>query len=466
MHVPSPLPGRSFRGLATAILLWTSLSPPALARVIDPLLGTLVAPGHAGLGFTVRMERSPYRDVDARYDLMPLYLYENEHVYLHSYRAGLKLPPAAGWQWEIFLAARLEGFPADGRPAFLQGMDAREPGVDAGLAIQHAVGDGTFTGELRHDAARASHGSELRLGYWREVGLAGWTVLPHALVSLRDSALNDYYFGVRPHEARPGRPEYHAGAGLHLTLGMHASHPLTEHWRVIAGIGMTRLSGAARRSPIIGNDSLLFAHLGLSYDFEPDRRPWQERAPLRLRWLQGRSTDCNMLPILTLHCTSIETPDRTRIMAVEFGRPFVERFLGWPLDFVGYLGMIHHDERGLQPDGWQFTAYMKAYFHGFPWRDRVRTRVGFGAGISWANRVPYVEARDQAARDRTTSKLLNYLDASVDVNLGDLFGSRRLAETVIGLGVSHRSGIFGTSQLLGNVNGGSNYLYMFVETGF
>jgi hypothetical protein len=29
---------------------------------------------------------------------------------------------------------------------------------------------------------------------------------------------------------------------------------------------------------------------------------------------------------------------------------------------------------------------------------------------------------------------------------------------------SHRSGIFGTSQLLGNVNGGSNYIYCYIES--
>jgi outer membrane protein len=32
--------------------------------------------------------------------------------------------------------------------------------------------------------------------------------------------------------------------------------------------------------------------------------------------------------------------------------------------------------------------------------------------------------------------------------------------------VSHRSGVFGASRLFNSVNGGSNYLYLFVETGF
>jgi len=93
----------------------------------------------------------------------------------------------------------------------------------------------------------------------------------------------------------------------------------------------------------------------------------------------------------------------------------------------------------------------------------VRTRLGFGFGLSYAFRVPYVEARDQAERGRTTSKLLVYLDPTIDISVGDLFGSRKLHDTYVGVGASHRSGIFGSSQLLGNVNGGSNYIYSYVQ---
>jgi outer membrane protein len=78
--------------------------------------------------------------------------------------------------------------------------------------------------------------------------------------------------------------------------------------------------------------------------------------------------------------------------------------------------------------------------------------------------VPLTEVRDQSRRGRATNRLLNYLDPSVDVSLGDLVGNRRLKETFIGVGLSHRSGIFGSSQILGNINGGSNYLYGYIES--
>ena len=68
------------------------------------------------------------------------------------------------------------------------------------------------------------------------------------------------------------------------------------------------------------------------------------------------------------------------------------------------------------------------------------------------------QEHDQTRRNRGTWKLLNYLDPSLDVRVA--------RDTYVGVGVSHRSGAFGKSQFLGNVNGGSNYIYLSVETTF
>src|SRR6266508_6781537 len=136
---------------------------------------------------------------------------------------------------------------------------------------------------------------------------------------------------------------------------------------------------------------------------------------------------------------------------------------GWPVTIAWYGGVLRHEERGLQTDFWQANLYMKAFYWGFPWKDRVRTRVGFGGGLSYAQRVPFVEARDQAMRGRNTSKLLQYGDPTIDVSVGDLFGERELRETYFGFGASHRSGIFGMAQIFDNVNGGSNFIYTYIE---
>ena len=109
---------------------------------------------------------------------------------------------------------------------------------------------------------------------------------------------------------------------------------------------------------------------------------------------------------------------------------------------------------------------MKAFYYGFPWSHRVNTRIAMGFGISYSNHVPWTEVVSQERRERPTSKLLNYLDPTIDVNVGDIFGSESWKKTYFGLGISHRSGIFASSRLLGSVNGGSNYIYAYLESSF
>ena len=65
---------------------------------------------------------------------------------------------------------------------------------------------------------------------------------------------------------------------------------------------------------------------------------------------------------------------------------------------------------------------------------------------------------------RGTSRLLNDLDPPLDVSVGDLPGAARRKETHVGIGIARHWGIFGASQLPGNINGGPNFLVADVES--
>lgn len=450
--------------LGCTVVLSSALLPgPALANS-DPLIGVLAEEGGAGLGVAVRAERSPYRGGGTRNDLVPLYLYDGKFVYLHATRVGLKLERGPDRRFDVFLAHRFEGFPYDRIPSSLAGMSERGPGVDFGASYQRSGPWGAVYAEYLRDVSSASKGSELRLGYNYEWASGRLRLRPYAMLAARDGRLNDYYYGVRADEATtPLRPAYAPGAGVNAQAGLYASYGLSERWRLLAGIGVTRWASGVRHSPIVDDRAQVSGTLGLMYDFSPEHEPWPEKKPLIVKLMHGKSTDCTLVKVALLTCTSTSSGDQTTVTGFEVGRPFVEGLNGWPLDFVGYVGLLHHRERGLQPDFWQIDAQMKAYYYGFPWSDRVRTRIGLGIGVSYAQDVPIVEQRDQVRRGRNSSRLLNYIDPSIDVSLGDLIGVRSMHETYLGVGVSHRSGIFGSSQLLGNVNGGSNYIYSYVE---
>lgn len=435
----------------------------AAAAGSDPFLDALSEPESVGIGLGSRLERSPYRGEGARGDILPIYLYEGRRLYLHAYRLGMKFEPAQNQRFDVFLSHRFEGHAPEGLPQVLTGMARRDPGLDLGASYRYTGSLGAVYAEYLRDTLDASRGSEVRLGYdfdWRAGRLR---LQPQVTLAWRDAKLNNYYYGVLPAEATAARPAYSPGSGFNSSLGLFASYDLTEHTRVLAGLSFTRWSSELRRSPIVDDRMQVLGMLGVMYEFDNQHRPWPEHKPLIVRALHGASTDCNFIHIVTLRCASVHTKDDTDIQALEIGRTFVEGLHGWPVSIAGFVGLLRHRERGFQPDFWQVNAYLKAYYYGFPWSERVKTRVGFGTGLAYARRIPLPEALDQARRGRTTSKLLNYFDTSVDVSLGDLIGVRSLRETYLGVGSSHRSGIFGASQLLGNVNGGSNYIYGYVE---
>ena len=436
-------------------------SGPAAAT--SDFLSDLVGKDSSGLGVALRAERSLYRGDGLRLDVLPLYLYEGEHLFLRSNRAGLKFEPSPGRRLELFVLRRLESHPVEQIPESLAGMAPRPTESDAGLSYEQRFdwGGSVFVEYLR-DTSRTSGGTELRLGASLERSRGGLRLIPYFMLSARNARLIDYYYGVMPSEASAERPAYSAGGGVNGTAGINARYDLSTHWHLLAGLSATYWASQVRASPIVEDRPLQLAGFGgFAYEFEPSpRRRWEEGTPLFVKIFHGRSTGCNLLPILELRCGSTSTDDKTSVDSIELGLPFSEISNA---SLVGYVGLLRHEERDLQPDFWQVNVYMKAFYWGFPWSKSVRTRIGFGAGLSYAQAVPFVEARSQAERGRNTSKLLQYLDPTVDVSVGDLFGSKRLHETYFGVGVSHRSGIFGMAQLFENVNGGSNYIYTYVE---
>ena len=441
----TPVLARAGAGLLGALVAFSA------AASGDPFID-LLAPGGAAVGFTWRHERSTYRGAEGGLDNLPLYLYEGERAYLHGTSAGLKFEPRTGWRIDAFLRYRFEGFTHDRRPQSAAGIEpAREPGLDAGVSVRRAMPWGTPYAELLRDASHHSQGTELRLGYWNEWQRGRLTLRPNAVLAWRSASLNDYYYGV------PG--EYAAGAGIDAELGLYAAYALDESWSLLGAVRAARRSREVTASPLAQGGLQGDAFVGFLYDFSPKERRWQPQArPLIVKLLYGQSSDCDVLQIVRLSCTSRHTVDNTDIAAVHVGRKLIEGAGGWPVDLAGFVGVQRQLEKGFQQDFFSVMAFFKAYYYGFPWNRYVRTRLGMGSGLSYSQQVMEMEQHDQGRRGRGTWKLLNYLDPSID------FGIAR--DTWLGIGVSHRSGAFGKSLFLGNINGGSNFIYVSLETAF
>jgi outer membrane protein len=115
-------------------------------------------------------------------------------------------------------------------------------------------------------------------------------------------------------------------------------------------------------------------------------------------------------------------------------------------------------------DTFQINAGIKGYWKKFPWNRWVRTRAGLGEGLSYVDEYLDIEVENSNKDDKIShARILNYLDLGLSFNLKDLTTWETLEDYYAGIGVSHRSGIFG---LIDGVNGGSNYWTLFIEADF
>jgi outer membrane protein len=151
-----------------------------------------------------------------------------------------------------------------------------------------------------------------------------------------------------------------------------------------------------------------------------------------------------------------------RVTSVDAGYLLAPSFFELPIDLYLKSGFSYFDESNVQNDIYELTLYVKAYWNIDFLKNRLR--VGFGEGLSYTSGILTWEHDEALRRDDNEARLLNYLDVSVDLDLGRLLNCREYHGVYIGWAIKHRSGI---KNVLGDVeHSGSNYTGLYIESNF
>lgn len=194
---------------------------------------------------------------------------------------------------------------------------------------------------------------------------------------------------------------------------------------------------------------LLFLFLNLSADNN-----------YSLRVAQGQVTNSDFGEVLFLDVASY--PHDLQVSSLDAGYLLNQNAFDLPLDIYVKGGFSYFDEAGLQDDIYEGTLYIKVYWNIDFLKNRVR--LGFGEGASYTSDILYYEKQEAIDNNDNNSKYLNYIDFSLDFDIGRLVRFEPLKNTYLGVAVKHRSGIFG---LINNVEkGGSNYYIFSIEKNF
>ena len=146
--------------------------------------------------------------------------------------------------------------------------------------------------------------------------------------------------------------------------------------------------------------------------------------------------------------------------SVFYGYPLTDELFGLPFEIFLSPGLAYHWSSDVQDETFELVLKIHLYYT-FRWP--IRWRFGVAEGVSWIEDITYIERQSMLEKGYRPSELMNYLDFTLDFNVGDLFGAEDLKGLWLGASIHHRSSIFESASQFGRIKGGSNYPSFYLQ---
>lgn len=219
------------------------------------------------LGLGVISAPRPYVGADNQTRVIPLLDLEYRRFYFRGIVAGYRMFERGPFRLEATGRARFSGYEADDS-SFLTGMEERRETFELGLNAAWELGSYEIVASVAADALGRSDGVQagLELGWGKVYGRGRAGLFPSLGLVWQNADFVDYYAGVRPAEARPGRPAYEGRSAVNLGAGLRGFWRLTERARLIGLVRAERLAGEYVDSPIIDSRWGTFGLVAIAYE--------------------------------------------------------------------------------------------------------------------------------------------------------------------------------------------------------
>lgn len=375
-------------------------------------------------------------------DIFPNFYYEGERFFLRGLEGGFKALKGERMGLDVIGRYRFFDIPEDYQNRI------RGDAFDMGFQAYWMLGDETrLEAEILGDTKGNIHAAG-RL----KTNIRGqkWLLTPELEVRFKTSEFNTYYYGL---------DAFDIDSGAEIWAGISGRYQVWSNLHLQGGAKIGFLDHNARNSPVVDDDISWEAYLGFGFhDFEDDGEVRKLNAKPYWRLSQGRGTSSSLADIISGNVER-ENVD-VDMTALFYGHPLSDTLFGLPIEIYLTPGVVYHYHSSAQDSAIEVVLGVKAYYTlPLPWR----VRLGVAEGVSYTNNITYYEAKSMEEKGVVPSRLLNYLDISVDLNLGDVFRSETFEDLWLGYGIHHRSGIFGTSSAFGRISGGSNFPSVYLQ---
>lgn len=373
--------------------------------------------------------------------LVPLLYYEGKYFYMRGIEGGFHFFTTEDWAFSAFGRLHFFDFPAEYQNQ-LQGDN-----VDWGLRAKYGFASWSYADIEFMSDWNGNVSSNLRLGYKSETNSFRFDSFLE--FKWKTKKYNSYYFGLKQEDVN---------SGIDMSVGVIADYHLASNFYLFGAAKVALLDKNARNVSFVNSDvhGQVFLGIGFSNDRSKPKKKELENKPY-IRIGQGFATPSALAQIIRLQ--SVPDTNHNKMTSIFYGHPLADRFFGLPIHIYLHTGFVYHWPSDVQQNAQEIDVAIKLYYT-IPLP--IRIRFGAAEGLTYVNRVPYVERKSLEDKGYVPSNLMNYLDFSLDLNIGDIFGNDTLKRLWIGYYIHHRSSIFETAQHFGRISGGSNFNTFYV----
>ncbi|USD42298.1 MipA/OmpV family protein [Vibrio sp. SCSIO 43135] len=406
-----------------------------------------------GLAAVSRTASIPFENEigdDSVTTFIPMMFFENDYFFLDGIEGGGFLYKEKGSPYELSVLTRMRFVDI---PASIQNEYEGDT-ADIGMRLRYHI-DETWQADLEFmsDSNFDWH-SNARIEANYEFG--DWELSPHANLRYKSSDFNSTYYAFEQYT------NDRIGAGFDATVGLGARYHVFSNLYLLGSANVTRLDDNAYDYEGVKERYQGELYLGFGFFNDKAKAPKSELSnPRYIRIAHGWATPSNIGDIFKLNSEKDEF--NNQLTSFFYGHPLTDELFGWPIDIYLTPGVVHHWSSDVQSSSTEYVAAIKAYYT-FNWP--TKWRFGVAEGLSYIDKVTYIEATEMEEKNKVPSNLLNYLDFSFDVNVGDLFNQNDLNNMWVGYSLHHRSAIFEKASQYGRIKGGSNYNTIYVQFDF
>jgi len=399
-----------------------------------------------GVAAVVRTATIPFASSnDTVSSFVPMLYFNGQRFFLDGLGGGVKLIEDQRYRLDLLGRLRFVDIPQEYQ------NEIQADTIDLGLRLR-LYANKHLTGDLElfsDDHGRIHSNLHMRYSYHSD-DLELW---PYVRLRYASSEFNDYYYGY---------DQTHVGSGTAFSIGLNARYHLWKNLYALGNVQTTFLGDSISASQYVDQDRVDEFSLGLGFFNEKNktRKRALSNTPY-LRVAHGWGTPSNIGDIITGGTVADEY--NNQLTSIFYGYPLADELFGLPIDLYITPGIVWHWNSSVQSSSQEYVVAIKGYYT-FNWP--TRWRFGLAEGISYVSDITYIEQSEMDRKGYEPSNLMNYLDFSVDVDLGDLLNSERFNNWYLGYSIHHRSAIFESASQFGRIKGGSNYNTIYLQYHF